>query len=240
VTAGRDQYVRFWDPTAGRELQRLTGHRGDVTSLAFSPDGTRLASGSLDTTILIWDPAALLRGRQKAERSLTEAALAERWADLSGRDAARAYRAIGALATAPGSSLPFLKERLRPAVGDPSIARLVADLDSTDFAVRERASRELAQRGEAARMALRDALDAGPSLEVRRRAEELLTKMGETSLPAAMVRDVRAVEVLEQIGDAEATRQLRRLAGGAPEARLTREAKAALDRLAERPTARKD
>ena len=31
------------------------GHRGLVTALAFRPDGLRLASGSTDSTVLIWD-----------------------------------------------------------------------------------------------------------------------------------------------------------------------------------------
>jgi len=39
-------------------LQRLLqGHTGRVLSVCFSPDGTKLASGSEDTTITIWDVA---------------------------------------------------------------------------------------------------------------------------------------------------------------------------------------
>lgn len=47
--------VRLFDAETGRELTTFRGHAGQVASLAFSPDGKRLATGSWDSTVLVWD-----------------------------------------------------------------------------------------------------------------------------------------------------------------------------------------
>ena len=45
------------DPTAGEIKSSLSGHSGWVCSVAWSPDGTKLASGSNDETVRIWEAA---------------------------------------------------------------------------------------------------------------------------------------------------------------------------------------
>jgi WD40 repeat protein len=47
--------VRIYSWPRGKALHTFTGHRSLVSVLAFSPDGKTLASGSQDTTILVWD-----------------------------------------------------------------------------------------------------------------------------------------------------------------------------------------
>jgi WD40 repeat protein/serine/threonine protein kinase len=47
--------VKIWDHSTGRALLDLRGHTQVVTDMASSPDGRRLATGSLDNTIKLWD-----------------------------------------------------------------------------------------------------------------------------------------------------------------------------------------
>jgi WD40 repeat protein len=47
--------IKIWQLTTGQETHVLKGHSEYVRSAAFSADGTRLATGSRDRTVKIWD-----------------------------------------------------------------------------------------------------------------------------------------------------------------------------------------
>ena len=47
--------IRLWEIATSECIRTFWGHYSDIQDLAFSPDGTLLASGSFDSTILLWD-----------------------------------------------------------------------------------------------------------------------------------------------------------------------------------------
>ena len=53
--------IRLWDVASGENIATLWSHSTDVEYLTFSSDGTLLASGSHDGTILLWNMKPYLR-----------------------------------------------------------------------------------------------------------------------------------------------------------------------------------
>jgi U3 small nucleolar RNA-associated protein 12 len=53
-----DGSIRIWDSASSSVTVRFNGHKRSITALAFDSQGLRLASGSQDTDIIIWDVVA--------------------------------------------------------------------------------------------------------------------------------------------------------------------------------------
>lgn len=57
LAVARGSMVNLRDATTGEAKASLSGHERDVSSIAFSPDGRRVATGSADGTVKIWNAA---------------------------------------------------------------------------------------------------------------------------------------------------------------------------------------
>ncbi|HZU38599.1 MAG TPA: WD40 repeat domain-containing protein, partial [Gemmataceae bacterium] len=229
-TTGR---LRLYDPATGTVVGQARTLRGDLSCVAFSPDGKTLVTGGSDATILVWDVGMLLGACHLGPHAVSAGTLERWWQQLAHADANEMAMAMANLEDRPEQAVAWIHEHLRPAAapGRARLSRLVAALDDARFAVRVRATRELESLAEQAGPFLRQRLAERPSPEMRRRLTALLQHLnGPVRLPAQM-RVLRGIEILEQIGTPKACAELRDLAGGDGNARLTDEAKAALERL---------
>jgi WD40 repeat protein len=217
------------------EAKLRTPNRTYFFALHLSPDGRRAFTVLADGTALVWDLTPAIRPAVSLVKNVDAQVLAACWADLAGADAANAQRAVWSLADAPREAVPFLSGRLEP-VAVPEAKQVrhwIADLDSDDFEIRQAAQQELSRLAERIEPALQEALKGKVPVETRRRLETLL-KSKHGIPPPEELRVMRAVQALELMGTANAQVLLRALAGGAAGARLTREAQAAMERLASR------
>jgi hypothetical protein len=193
---GSGHDVALWDLDDGKQFATLTGHAGSLTALAFSPDGQRLASGSADTTVLLWSV-----DRPHLAHVLNEL-LAGR-ADTN-RLAAFAERGVASLA-----------EPLRQTARAESQAlRLIADLGDDDYVVRDKAMRDLEKLGAEGVFPIKRALRINQDLEVQFRLKQVLARLdvkdADQLLDQPRVR--KMVEVLVKLDTPQARRVLAELA----------------------------
>ncbi len=229
ATGSWDGTLLLWELASGRLRHQFKGHESVISSLAFSPHGRLLAAASPEAPAYVWD---VLDTLEAARHPLSPKELRRSWSELRSENAITAFQAIRRLAAVPEQTLPLLFQHLKPVPApDPKrMGQLVQELDSDDFAIRQKATEELEKQADAAASLLREILaKEKPTLEVRKRLQHILDGLGDK--PEAL-RTVRAVEILEWIGAPEAIHLLDEWAKGAEGARLTREAIAAKSRVA--------
>jgi len=143
------------------------------------------------------------------------------------------FKSEGRFLLAPAETVKLFAEKVKPVETlDPKrIQRLLADLGSDVFAVREAATEALLGLDQQAIPYLEQTLKSTESAEVRLRVKMILEQNRRAAFTSEQLRHIRAVMVLELIGDGESKNLLKRWAGGPVGALLTREAAAALKRL---------
>src|SRR5262249_23533802 len=156
---------------------------------AFDPTGLRIVASSPEAPVYLWDLAgkAIPWDHSKAEAI---------WADMASGDAKAGFAAIAFLRGHPVDAPALLRAQGKmPAVPDKkTVTALIQDLDSPQFADREKAQKELTNIAELVATDLATALKGNVSLEVRERLEKVL-KSTET-ITAERLRQTRACEVL--------------------------------------------
>jgi RNA polymerase sigma factor (sigma-70 family) len=230
-----DGSVMLRDLFRDRTVARFLGHDDRLMGYVFTPDGRRLVTASDDCTLLVWDvagPAARVKPADPPDEQDLRAAAD----DLASSDGVKAFAAVRMLAAGGETSVGVIRGKLRPAAATDAAAvkQLLTDLDSDDFATREKATAALIALGERAEGPVYGLLAGQPSPEARRRAAQVLEGIAGPVTSADRLREVRAVEVLEWVATPAAKEVLRELAKGDPSAGLTRDATATLRRLEKR------
>jgi RNA polymerase sigma factor (sigma-70 family) len=231
----RDGVIAVLEIATFKEQHRFRTDQDRVTTLAFSMDSSRLASGGGDGTVLVFDLSRAAKVTPNAE--LTKAEMESLWADLANdSDAAKGFRAVRALAASAKQAAPFLRKQLPPVSEEDQrqIDELIADLGSKDSDARKKAETELSKTAQLARRAMERALEKKPSIEVCERLNGLVQAVDEGRLSAEDIRLVRVLQAIEGSGAPEATDILREWAKGASGAWLTEEARASLKRVENR------
>jgi WD40 repeat protein len=245
-----DGRIRLYDLATGRMLVQLAGHadpemgkagssRGRslqpsrfsaVNYLSFDAQADRLYSAASDSTVLVWDLPALVR----LERIAPDADRADALFTQLGSDRpGEAYRARWQLARLAGGA-KSLAGKIQPASPvDPDAVRAwIGQLSDASYRRRVQAHRRLGQLGHQAVPLLQRALQDGPPEEVEQRIRHLLADSEKVAVESlGLLQQIRAVRALEKMGTPEARDLLESLAGGTEGARLTVEARAALQRL---------
>jgi WD40 repeat protein len=55
MAASLEGQMRIWDIQGSAEIKRFAGHDGQVSAVAYHPDGQHILSGSFDKTLILWD-----------------------------------------------------------------------------------------------------------------------------------------------------------------------------------------
>jgi hypothetical protein len=227
ATATVNQTTRLWEVGTWAARHAFPGVPTQLGKAAFSQDSRILAAKGADAPAYLWD---VYGARTRTGPKPDAAALDRAWNDLASRDAAIGFRAIRTLITAPDDAVRLLRERLKPesALDATVLRRLLGELESPDFATRERATKEISDAVGNVEPAIRKALTESRSPEARRRLKVVLSHVGKPS--PETLRAVRGVEALEVIGSETARALLKELARGPSGQRLTMEAQAAMAR----------
>jgi WD40 repeat protein len=209
VTCDDSGHAYAWEVATGQLAFTLTYPDGAIDDAHFGRDGRSLITAN-HREVIVWDLSPEPGG------------CADPWADV-GHEAPRAEQARRTLLTDPAAAVALLRRRLQPAepLNDAAVRRLVRSLDADDYRDRQRAAAGLLTMGRRVLPRLKEA--KATSEEGTARLAGLVRDLS-AGLTADERRQVRGIEVLEQIGTPAARALIAYLATGDPAAVITEEA----------------
>ncbi len=241
VVVATDEGVRFFEPISGRELLgRLDGGQGAIKSLALKRDGTLLATGGADGTVLLWDVQRVLHNGMVAHDGqmplLPEQRLIH-WSDLASTDPATSYSASSAFFDGGKGSVTYFRDRLlthEKPFSNAEQQRLLKQLANPDYKERAKAFNALKTLGRAAEPMLREAFRTEKDEIMHIRLRAFLSELeldGIITPKDDRVREMRVVQLLELMDTPQARELLNDLAQKGASEQLRKDAGEALQRL---------
>jgi WD40 repeat protein len=223
--------VEMWELCSRGMVRSFVTGYGGTARLCIFPDGKHVASAGAEEAVTVWD-LSLREGKAAPKAEELTAAVN----DLSSLDASVGYPAIKLLSAAGNRGTEQIERAVKDSIAtEKRIKGWIEDLGSKTFSVRDNAAKELIAQGVRALPALTLAAES-EDRDLRDHAREVLGKLSEKDiyLPANgmtpdLLRCIRAVQALEEIGTPEAVAVLKRIrdVGG----RSGEDAKTALERL---------
>jgi len=213
-SAGLRGDIHIYEIATRSLVHRYTTGLGAINQLSVFPDVSRAVTAGAAEVLTVWD-LTFQHGRDAPTPEDLRAA----WANLDALDGAKGYPAGRTLVAAGAAGTRIVAAGLDAmAENQKKIARWVADLASEEFAERESATKALLSQGFSALPAIQNAASRAESAEVRARAADILAKLTGKgiAIPAHglagdTLRLIRTVQVLEDIGGADARTLLARI-----------------------------
>lgn len=227
-----DECLSIWEVATGTKIASLPEHDEDrYMVVSIAPTKSNIAIGTSTGNLILIDVKTLVADPNSPPRNATD--LKGSWQNLGSKDGKVAFRAMFNLATDIDKVAEFLESHVHPiphSDGD-TFRQLTKMLGAADFEIRKKATEQLGRYSSSFEPGLRDLFETSEAAEDRMRLAQVRKVGAFGSSDLETLRASRAIQVLERIGSVRSERILDSLAKGAPSAKVTQEARSALERL---------
>jgi WD40 repeat protein len=213
---------------------QLCGHRGRINDVHFFPRSSILLTVSADSTMMQWDLSQL--GNDPIHKDASSK-FPHWWADLEKDDAVGQQAVWNFIRTSP-KGLEWIREKLPASKPYPEkeLTPLIEGLENKSFRIRNATIKKLAAIGPVIEPRMKELLKENRSSPMNDGVNKVLTEMKQLTMKpyGESLRQIRAVQVLEYIGNEEARKVLENWSKGTSGTFLTEEALRAVNRLREK------